>query len=396
MSDLLTRGSLRMLLQVTLNVRLASIVVIFLAGNMPIRPFPLVCAALAIAACYLPMRFIRRAEPHLAAGWAPPVIDAVISLSLLLLTPGALTTSFYVAASGFLWALTNRTWPTAIAVGPAFLVLGIRLADRLQDGDWRGYAGTLVCIVMIWLAVLTARRARRIQERHVALLDEASASRVRAAQAEERARLSIEMHDSVAKSLHGIHFMAEHLHQALADREPQLAQRAQILAASVAQARTEARTLVTDYREQAHEASFEQRLTELLDEWSSTHPEVEVHRSVPAIALGPGAAHEWLNAVGEALENVARHAGASTVSVDGTVTDGVATLRLTDDGRGMDAPDLDHLVEIGHFGLDGLHRRMRRVGGHAEVRPAAGKGTEVVLTGPVSLTGPSRVEEAAV
>ena len=80
----------------------------------------------------------------------------------------------------------------------------------------------------------------------------------------------------------------------------------------------------------------------------------------------------------EALNNIARHAGASRVSVDITRHNGSVALVVADDGAGF-----DYASEERGLGLDGMAERARLVNGEFDVQTRPGKGTRVQLTVPV-------------
>jgi two-component system sensor histidine kinase UhpB len=79
----------------------------------------------------------------------------------------------------------------------------------------------------------------------------------------------------------------------------------------------------------------------------------------------------------EALNNVVRHAGASSVSVDITRVDGSVALEVTDDGAGFVAGD-----ELRGLGLDGMAERARLVDGDFEIETEPGRGTKLRLRVP--------------
>jgi signal transduction histidine kinase len=74
--------------------------------------------------------------------------------------------------------------------------------------------------------------------------------------------------------------------------------------------------------------------------------------------------------VSESLANVAKHAGASSVSVDVSRTDGQAVIEVTDDGIG--GADTE-----GGSGLRGLADRVEALGGSLRVWSPRGGGTRV-------------------
>jgi signal transduction histidine kinase len=74
----------------------------------------------------------------------------------------------------------------------------------------------------------------------------------------------------------------------------------------------------------------------------------------------------------EALQNVAKYAGASRAVVRLEDRPGEVAFSVTDDGRGFDP----HTTPMG-TGLQGMIDRLAAVGGTLEVRSAPGEGTTV-------------------
>jgi two-component system sensor histidine kinase DegS len=83
----------------------------------------------------------------------------------------------------------------------------------------------------------------------------------------------------------------------------------------------------------------------------------------------------------EALQNVRKHAGASTVSVVSDVADDGWTLEIRDDGRGF---DLGTVAARGrrNFGMQVMHERAELIGAHFDVRSRPDGGTVVRLAIP--------------
>jgi len=86
----------------------------------------------------------------------------------------------------------------------------------------------------------------------------------------------------------------------------------------------------------------------------------------------------------EALNNVARHAGASKINVSLAEVDHVLILTITDDGRGIRDEDLATLTS---FGILGMKERVDFLGGNLEIQGAVGVGTRVTVKIPVSHRG---------
>lgn len=84
--------------------------------------------------------------------------------------------------------------------------------------------------------------------------------------------------------------------------------------------------------------------------------------------------------VQEALNNVAKHAGARSVSLSAAVGDGAVTLEIADDGAGFDA---GALVEGASTGLTGMRERAELIGGAMTLRTSPGEGTRLAFVLPL-------------
>ncbi|GAA2685815.1 MULTISPECIES: PspC domain-containing protein [Actinoplanes] len=94
----------------------------------------------------------------------------------------------------------------------------------------------------------------------------------------------------------------------------------------------------------------------------------------------------------EALVNAARHAGVQTVSLYAEVEPDELSVFVRDRGAGF---ELSGVAETRHGVRGSIIGRMQRHGGRAEIRSAAGSGTEVRLTLPVSRESVTAGKESA-
>ncbi|MFJ9583136.1 sensor histidine kinase [Streptomyces acidicola] len=205
----------------------------------------------------------------------------------------------------------------------------------------------------------------------------------------ERARLARELHDSVAKTLHGLALAAEALATS-ADRaaDPQvLGQQATLVAAAARRAASESRDLLTDLRH--HTDLTTPQPLDLLTELTSRTEDFTSRTALPARLrhtrttsppLSYEKTHDLLAIVSEALENAHRHAQATEVVVEVEHSVGVLRLRVKDDGVGLPpAFTVNQAARSGHFGLLGMTERAARIGARLHVtRPATG-GTEITI-----------------
>ncbi|WP_147341512.1 sensor histidine kinase [Actinomadura logoneensis] len=209
---------------------------------------------------------------------------------------------------------------------------------------------------------------------------------VHAAAADERARLAREMHDSLAKTLRGIALAASALPVWVERDAERAVAEARRIAEAAETASREARDLLTELRAEALVRPLSEVIAELAGRWSrETGTRVELDLDA-ALDLAPAARHEVVAILGEALTNVARHAGADLVEVRLSGAGDVLELAVRDDGCGFDPPELADLARDGHYGLVGLTERAERAGAEVALESAPGAGTTVLLRVPAERT----------
>jgi signal transduction histidine kinase/streptogramin lyase len=106
---------------------------------------------------------------------------------------------------------------------------------------------------------------------------------------------------------------------------------------------------------------------------------LQVVGSLPAGSLNAEERHEFFHAFKEALNNIIRHSGATTVEVTFSATRGNLLVRVADDGRGLKAP----AGGAAHHGLAGMRERLQRLGGRCEITATDGGGATVTFVIPV-------------
>ena len=90
----------------------------------------------------------------------------------------------------------------------------------------------------------------------------------------------------------------------------------------------------------------------------------------------------------EALNNIARHAGAKTVSMSLTIRGNQLLAEITDDGCGFTPQPAETAVTVvpksrGGNGLGNMHARAAELGGKLTIDSAPGKGTRLILSLPL-------------
>jgi signal transduction histidine kinase len=207
--------------------------------------------------------------------------------------------------------------------------------------------------------------------------------------AEERARLAREMHDSLAKTLHGIALSADGLRNWV-QRSPEVAAaKANDLARAAEVASAEARQLIGNLRADAGDRPLDELLRATVTGWSQdTGTHTELH--LGPMALDATARYELLCVLREALRNVERHAEARRVVVTLADEGDRAWLEVRDDGRGfaLDVSQAEAWQRAGHYGLVGMSERAERAGGSLEIRSTPGEGSTVRMNLPTGEAQP--------
>ncbi len=294
------------------------------------------------------------------------------------------------------WVLGVES-PLVLATFPLALIIGVLVERRTAIGagvvlcagyflvaltspvqpESRGFM-TAVGVPVLYVSLLaigvSVRSAHLAQ---VAVLRALGAAQRDAAAADERARLAREMHDSVGKSLHGLALGAQGL-VAWIDRDVATARaQAQALADGAEQAAREARTLLVRMRRDEPDRALVEVLSDMCVGWQAQTGVRCSFQAHEAVDLPGPVRYEALAIVGEALENVVRHADASCVRVALERDGADVRLSVRDDGVGYDPGDAP---PAGHFGVVGMHERAESVGARLVVESRPGEGTAVVVT----------------
>jgi len=270
-----------------------------------------------------------------------------------------------VASAGVL--PTRWVWPAVL--GSAAVAVAVVAADGLL-GDL--FILPLMCVLSAF-ALLGTRTLVAVN----AELAEAREELAHRAVAEERMRFARDLHDLLGHSLSLIALKSE-LAGRLAERDPGRARQEMADVESAArQALAEVRDAVSGYRQ----VSLAQALVEARSALSAAGIALHPPTAVDVLPGPVDAVLGWV--VREAVTNVLRHSGATTVTVTLDTAEDDVVLGITDDGRGSAAPR--------GAGLTGLAERVQRLGG--DLRTADGDGFR--LTARLPLTAPAEVERVA-
>ena len=194
---------------------------------------------------------------------------------------------------------------------------------------------------------------------------------------QERARIAREIHDDLGGNLTAIKMALAMLSARLPDDQPGLLEKASYLDDLVDRTIEAVHRISLDLRPSTLDLGIVAAL-----EWQAREFEKQmgiacVFRSVERdIELDPDHAAALFRIFQEALTNVAKHAGATRVTVTLRRQRQHLTLAICDNGRGIAPADR---LKPHSFGLRGMSERARALGGTLTLSPAPGGGTMVTI-----------------
>ena len=206
----------------------------------------------------------------------------------------------------------------------------------------------------------------------------------------ERHAIAREIHDEVGGSLTALKFDLDWIRRHAQD--PQLQLRASSALDTVSSALQVSQRIMQNLRpailEQGLVAAL-QWLCGSFEKRTGVTCSFSAGRELPALPSGvPLVVYRTAQ---EALTNISKHAAATRVQVDLSLSEGVLSLEVSDNGRGMSDTDL---AKARSFGIRGLHERASHVGGWVDLSSSAG-GTSLIVSVPLAAAASSEDAEAA-
>ena len=202
---------------------------------------------------------------------------------------------------------------------------------------------------------------------------------------EERNQLAAEIHDSLAQSFTGISMQLEVAGEQLAAKEGdplcQIQRANEIAKFGLAQARRSILSLRSSAIEESGLTVTLQRLVERSNVAGRLRCDFRANR-IPEQSLPARVRHELLRIAQEAISNAVRHAKATVVSVTLRWNPPNLILQVKDNGSGISRASLEKREG---FGLSNMRTRASQIDGELDIQTAAGHGTSIVLTVPISL-----------
>jgi len=267
----------------------------------------------------------------------------------------------------------ERREPVAAALGAgtgALIVVPLAAGEQVRGALMLGrlaarpgYTGT-----DLDMAAAFARHAAMAME-----LAQARADQISLAQAEDHDRIAADLHDHVIQELSALG-MTLQSHAARTD--PATAELVNGYTNTLDEVIKKIRTSIFGlHHPRAAPAGLPARVIEIIDEHTAQLGFTAGVRFAGPLDPGPdeALAHDILAVIREALSNCARHAHATAVTIALVLQDGLITLDITDDGRGLGTPTRSS-------GLSSMRRRAERNGGTFQLTTPATGGTHLAWT----------------
>jgi signal transduction histidine kinase len=346
----------------------------------------------ALAAAW--MRFLPPARPARVpdAAWQGLYIAGLIGAIAVLGSHAVWFTTFF-GFTGFLhsWWFLKSPWNFAGVAATA--AVSVATYTGVPDGPAEALTFALFTAAITALVALfsfvgdvtaerSAERKRTVERLEAALAENAGLHAQLLVQAreagvmDERQRIAAEIHDTLAQGLTGIIAQLQAA-PGEPDWRPRVEKALLLARANLAEAR---RTVHAVGPAQLEAAALPEALETVSGHWSDLHGiPVAVEVTGTFRPMDPSVEGTLLRVAQESLANAGKHARAGRVGITLSYIDDVVALDVLDDGRGF---DIEAVADGGGFGLDGMRRRVERLGGTFAVESAPGEGTAVSATVP--------------
>jgi ligand-binding sensor domain-containing protein/signal transduction histidine kinase len=240
---------------------------------------------------------------------------------------------------------------------------------------WFRSALAVAALLVLW-ALYRRHLERMAREFEIRL-----AERVR-----ERTRIARELHDSLLQGFQGLMFRFLAIRDLLPDRPADAADALRAALERGQDALTDAREAVQDLRSSSLlNVSLDDALKSLVEELASKQTAFRVVVEGRPRELAPLLRDEAYRIAREAFRNAASHSNARNIEAEIEYGDLNFSLRVRDDGDGIDRDVLARGRRGGHWGLQGMRERAEQLGGRLNLWSERNAGTEVELVIPARI-----------
>lgn len=243
--------------------------------------------------------------------------------------------------------------------------------------------GLVLFLALAWVWTLR----RRVARRGAALAESMRARRDAAVEFDttlrERTRLAADLHDTLEQSLTGLALQLEAADALQGEAPARSSQHLALARQLLDRSREDVRRSVWELRASPLEGNT---LTEALrciaaDRSAGLSVRITVESEGTPLPVPDFVAGNLLLLTQEGITNALKHAAPHDISLRLAFTARSVTLTIRDDGRGF-APGTAPGPRDGHFGLQGMRERAKRLGGTLAIHSAPGSGTTITISLP--------------
>jgi signal transduction histidine kinase len=282
------------------------------------------------------------------------------------LRPGHYTFRVIASNSDGVWNNVGAT--VAFALPPAF-----------YQTSWFLEMAAGACLGLLWL--LIKARLRQVTHRERKRLEQRMEDRL-----SERTRIARDLHDSLLQGFQGLMFRLQAVRELLPERPAVAADSLDAALHMGDEAIGEGRDAVQNLRSTTFEESDLTAALGVLGAelgggmGAQATPEYRVVVEGQPRDLNPEVRDEIYRIAREAVHNAYQHANARHIETEVGFGETDLSVRVRDDGIGVDPAILAGGQRAGHWGLQGMRERSESIGGQLKVWSERNAGTEVELS----------------
>ncbi len=228
--------------------------------------------------------------------------------------------------------------------------------------------------IMLWNILLGRLAEKRGRELMRSKLSQESAR----LKVQERTRIAVELHDTIAQNLTGVSLELDSAEQLARKDLDGMLSHLGMAARTLQSCRNELRNCLWDLRSRALE---EKDLNEAIRRTVAplvSDVDLSIRFNVQRRRLTDDTVHVVMRIVRELVTNAVRHGGASSVKIAGAVDADTLGFSVCDNGQGFD-PAISPGVLQGHFGLQGIRERLHQFDGEMKIESTPGVGAKVTV-----------------
>jgi signal transduction histidine kinase len=230
---------------------------------------------------------------------------------------------------------------------------------------------------------LELRVQQRTRELHAQITARQETEVRFAAISTERARLARELHDSLEQVLTGTALQLNAASEMIHVDPSAASEHIKIARSLMRQTRTEVRRSVWDLRAQSLEThDLGQALQKAAEHLIGTGVELQVTTSGKALRLTDVLENHLLRIGQEAVTNAVKHGKAGRILLHLDFCTDNVRMTVEDDGRGFEVEAVLGVAH-GHFGLQGMRERVKRMGGTLQLESLPGAGAKLTVETPL-------------